>query len=528
MKVVFTLFGFLIINGVVAQSGSCLNTDFEQSSSSAGINSASQISGWVFSSGSHTNLTGSNSCNLFGCCGLAPAEASVIVAPSGYTDPAIGSCYPIFSVFGTTAGNAAANNVNPQISGTMKGNAFIMLNSPSANASITRATKTISVSTANALFTFAYIAVLSATHSCCDAAAFQINLENQSTGNPIACPGYSAAAYNASCTVNLTGQAYYAGTQCNLSTSSSAITYNKWKIIAFDLSPYIGQVISVNVVASDCSFGDHAGYVYFDAQCSPFEITCNNQNYSAATPTIAINNCIAPICAPEGLGPYYWKGTGIASAYTQASYSNQCMLPTSSTANYTLTMLGIGSCVPINRSVNFTPKSTAVLSAPSGSVDLCFSNTVALAPMVSGNSQNPMFLWSGPSTATMIGSTTPTVVTNAPGVYTCMASDPTSSCVSTAQFSVGVCIGINELAADAAKVNVYPNPARGLITVNLNADTESELQLYDVTGALCASRQLRQGDNSVDISDLASGIYLVKVMADRKLIYRSKLVKAVE
>jgi endoglucanase Acf2 len=59
------------------------------------------------------------------------------------------------------------------------------------------------------------------------------------------------------------------------------------------------------------------------------------------------------------------------------------------------------------------------------------------------------------------------------------------------------------------QVTLYPNPAQTVLTVV--SDTEAEMALYNISGGLVMSQKLLPGDNTVKVTGLASGIYVVKV-----------------
>ena len=61
--------------------------------------------------------------------------------------------------------------------------------------------------------------------------------------------------------------------------------------------------------------------------------------------------------------------------------------------------------------------------------------------------------------------------------------------------------GLNE-----AKVKIYPNPATDYVTVE-GGEVKS-IEIYSLAGALVASEK---AENTVSVSDLAKGTYLVKV-----------------
>jgi hypothetical protein len=182
----------------------CVNEDFEAATAGT-LTTSTAVTGWTVTRGTNnpSTISGANSCNLLGCCTSGPQESAVFVQPNGLTDPIIGAQYKIYSVFGTSAGNPAAETANPQISQGLFGDNFIRINSDALGTlaySIEKLSKTFAVTANNALFQFAFITVFSTGHTCCDAGAFQIRLTNATTNSVIACPNFSASAPSSQCT----------------------------------------------------------------------------------------------------------------------------------------------------------------------------------------------------------------------------------------------------------------------------------------------------------------------------------------
>jgi hypothetical protein len=48
----------------------------------------------------------------------------------------------------------------------------------------------------------------------------------------------------------------------------NGVSYFCWKTYTVNLTPYIGQSVSIDVTAGDCNGWGHIGYAYFDASCS--------------------------------------------------------------------------------------------------------------------------------------------------------------------------------------------------------------------------------------------------------------------
>ncbi len=349
-------------------AAACNNEDFENPSqapnSVTSITSNNQITGWTVDGGS--NQFPSNSCNLSGCCPNPPSESALITAAStGYIDNIIGAQYPIYSVFGTTNNNGIG--VNPQLGiPAMYGSNFIRLNNEVNDYSIEKLTKTFAVTASNALFQFAFISVFSTGHACCDAGAFQITVINASTNSVLTCPAFSISAPSSACTTTNPLVYYVCGGNTVYNGSNGSLIYNKWKLNTLDLTAYINQNITLEIVSTDCDAGGHYGCVYFDAQCSPMAIIGNNSSYPAGSQSITLPTCGAngaTITLPSGLGPYSWQGPGVPGTYSIPSFTNQTYI-TAITGTLIATMNPAGSCAPINRliTVSVTPAPNLVLT----------------------------------------------------------------------------------------------------------------------------------------------------------------------
>ena len=73
---------------------------------------------------------------------------------------------------------------------------------------------------------------------------------------------------------------------------------------------------------------------------------------------------------------------------------------------------------------------------------------------------------------------------------------------------------------------IFPNPANQSFTISLTEIQESIKQMYiiDMQGKIML-RQENLSDNTVNISNLPSGTYIVQVISKRGKEYTSKLVK---
>jgi gliding motility-associated-like protein len=444
-----------------AATPGCTNEDFEASTQVNSITFSTQIAGWTLVAGSNNPYlptssqstspsydpyypngnANANSCNLQGCCPKPPSQSALIdcSAPGGFIDSIIQTSYPIYSVFGSGSPNAAAAAANPQVTSPMFGTKVIRINNGVNDYSIEKLSKTFSVTAQNALFQFAFISVFATGHPCCDAGAFQIKLTNASANTVIPCPNFSVSAPSTGgCLAGPATPSYIVvGSNVAYNGSNGSYIYNPWKINSMDLSPYIGQNITIDILSTDCNAGGHYGYVYFDAQCGPMTVYGNGNPYAADIQNVVVPTCGASgatICAASGLGPYAWGGPGVTANQTAFSMTNQCLV-TNISATYTLFMQPQGACVPIQRNVQSTVTPAPLLSA--GVLQATCGGTTAVVTLTpSGSASNPSSLsWSPTpyslSSNTIVGTYTIPALPTTTNVVAITASDPLGCLVTT-------------------------------------------------------------------------------------------------
>jgi hypothetical protein len=66
--------------------------------------------------------------------------------------------------------------------------------------------------------------------------------------------------------------------------------------------------------------------------------------------------------------------------------------------------------------------------------------------------------------------------------------------------------------ANKNSISVFPNPASGVLNVNLNNSSNSVFNLFDAAGRKVMSKNLVNANNTIDIIGLAKGIYQVQVV----------------
>jgi len=86
----------------------------------------------------------------------------------------------------------------------------------------------------------------------------------------------------------------------------------------------------------------------------------------------------------------------------------------------------------------------------------------------------------------------------------------------------------NAVFADAiegnSKVSAYPNPVKDLLNISM-ASVGNEISLFNSRGEQVMKTKAAAANSQLDVSKLASGLYLVKITKDGKLVSQIKVVK---
>lgn len=86
----------------------------------------------------------------------------------------------------------------------------------------------------------------------------------------------------------------------------------------------------------------------------------------------------------------------------------------------------------------------------------------------------------------------------------------------TAISDIETSLGISESRLLDFKMG--PNPSSDLVNIQLPSGlTEATAGVYDYTGRLVSSKTVKPLDNQIDVRNLSSGIYIIKITADNKI-----------
>ena len=76
--------------------------------------------------------------------------------------------------------------------------------------------------------------------------------------------------------------------------------------------------------------------------------------------------------------------------------------------------------------------------------------------------------------------------------------------------------GINHIT-NKNQLNLYPNPVQDVLYINLS-EKQGMLELFDIAVKSVLQNEILENKASIDVSGLENGIYLVKVLSDKKMV----------
>lgn len=85
-----------------------------------------------------------------------------------------------------------------------------------------------------------------------------------------------------------------------------------------------------------------------------------------------------------------------------------------------------------------------------------------------------------------------------------------------------VTVGINSVKNGS--VSYYPNPANSIVNLEISDNAVSQCQIYNSNGQLISTYLLKQGKNIINVSNLITGLYIIKIQTQKETI-TSKLIK---
>lgn len=82
-----------------------------------------------------------------------------------------------------------------------------------------------------------------------------------------------------------------------------------------------------------------------------------------------------------------------------------------------------------------------------------------------------------------------------------------------------------EMGSDI-NINIYPNPTSETLNIDFNnIPSNASIEIYNMVGELVLTQQFTELNNSINTSQLTSGLYIAKIIGNNKLLSSQKIVK---
>jgi hypothetical protein len=205
-----------------------------------------------------------------------------------------------------------------------------------------------------------------------------------------------------------------------------------------------------------------------------------------------------------GNGPftYFWSNGASTSTINNLCASTMSVNVTSNLGCTVTNTLSITQPAPLGATVN------------ASSSTLCAGMCATLSANVSGGLGQYSYSWSPMSSTLFAVSVCPTVSST----YTLMLSDSCCAVIATKSISVSTCTGIDEVTLENGSFDLYPNPAKGSVTVMVKGLSASDGKIYNSLGAEVLRFKIGKEETPLDISNLPKGIYFVQLGRGMKKI----------
>lgn len=231
----------------------------------------------------------------------------------------------------------------------------------------------------------------------------------------------------------------------------------------------------------------------------------------AAVPSVTVNGpnamCIGQtiILSAVGANSYSWNTGAITPSISVSPTTN---------ISYTVTGTGLNFCpgMPVVKNIVVHPKPNITITAPT--TVICKGESILLT----ANSADTYSWNTGALTPTIL--VTPTITTS----YTVIGTNTTTGCQSTATrtVQVNICTEIGEMDPTIQNTILYPNPTNGEFVIEISG--KAEAVLFNTLGQIVMKTNLNAGKNEINVSDLAKGVYFVKISYNQN----SKIIRLVK
>lgn len=202
-----------------------------------------------------------------------------------------------------------------------------------------------------------------------------------------------------------------------------------------------------------------------------------------------------------------------AASYVWSNGASTSIINVTPTVNTTYNVIGtaLNGCTD-QESQTIQVKALPVISANSSASESCKGEMITLT----GNG-GLSYQWLTGGSGIVYLTNPVNIVLNTPTNFTLTGTDA-NGCAgkTTLSQNVNECTGIQAYVSSNSGLKLYPNPGKGLYTLETNSDQTKNIEILDFTGKLIMSATSSEQNMSIDLSAYANGIYYVKVKCNDK------------
>lgn len=93
-----------------------------------------------------------------------------------------------------------------------------------------------------------------------------------------------------------------------------------------------------------------------------------------------------------------------------------------------------------------------------------------------------------------------------------------SGCSATDTILISDCVNIPETSEE--EVALYPNPFSEVLIIDLKSVNDASIQILDFSGKIVYQSLIKSGINQLNLNEVSSGLYLIKIETERAIIVR--------
>ncbi len=156
----------------------------------------------------------------------------------------------------------------------------------------------------------------------------------------------------------------------------------------------------------------------------------------------------------------------------------------------------------------------------------CPNGTVNLEPTLTTGTTNVSFQWKVPVGAVTSATNNLTLITNAPGEYTLIATNSTNGCATSALFSVFACVGIYTHEINNM-YKLFPNPFTNKLNLDFSqaASLPEKITIVNTVGQKVFETGELPTIMEIDLTPLPNGVYYVFIQDNGAIKRPLKVIK---